>query len=157
VRPLGGKGRQPVGNVGEWCVESRHLQGCSPHLCRLRTDGLSPTSKHWTSRSHAGDMGLVSLVAYRQQMFGFLHCFIGWLRRETGYGPADRPADMLRIVLEALFLGSSDSVQRCQRLTKGCYALSACWLGFPLQGVHRFKSPWLSIWVTACFWQSSRR
>jgi hypothetical protein len=26
----------------EWYVESKHLQGCSPRLCRLRTDGLAP-------------------------------------------------------------------------------------------------------------------
>jgi hypothetical protein len=32
--------------VGEWYVESRHLQSCSPHLSQLRTDGLTPTSKY---------------------------------------------------------------------------------------------------------------
>jgi hypothetical protein len=40
-------------------------------------------------------------------MFGFLHYFIGWLGRETGYGPTDRLADMLLIVSGALFLGRS--------------------------------------------------
>jgi hypothetical protein len=35
-------------------MESRHLQGCSPCLSRLRTDGLTPASKYWTYRSHAG-------------------------------------------------------------------------------------------------------
>jgi hypothetical protein len=39
-----GKWRQLVGKVGEWYVASRHLQGCSPHLCWLKTDGLAPTS-----------------------------------------------------------------------------------------------------------------
>jgi hypothetical protein len=39
--PLGGKWRPLVGKVGEWYVESQHLQGCSPHLCRLRTDALA--------------------------------------------------------------------------------------------------------------------
>jgi hypothetical protein len=34
-----------LGKVGEWCAESQHLQGCSPRLCRLRTDGLTPASK----------------------------------------------------------------------------------------------------------------
>jgi hypothetical protein len=46
LRPGGafrGKGRQLV---GEWYVESQHLQGCSPNLCRLRTDGLVPVSKY---------------------------------------------------------------------------------------------------------------
>jgi hypothetical protein len=44
--PLGGKWKLLVGKVGEWFVESRHLQGCSPRLCRLRTDGLALASKY---------------------------------------------------------------------------------------------------------------
>jgi hypothetical protein len=39
--PLGGKWRPLVGKVREWYVESWHLQGCSPHLCQLMTDGLA--------------------------------------------------------------------------------------------------------------------
>jgi hypothetical protein len=35
-----------VEKVGESDVESRHLQDCSPRLCRLRTDGLTPMSKY---------------------------------------------------------------------------------------------------------------
>jgi hypothetical protein len=62
VGPVGGKGRPSVGKVREWYVESRRLQGCSPHLCRLKTDELTPVSKYLTYQSHAGDMGLVSLV-----------------------------------------------------------------------------------------------
>jgi hypothetical protein len=60
-----------VGNVGEWCVESWHLQGCSSRLCRLSIVGLAPMSKYWTYRSHAGDMGPVSLVVYHWQILGF--------------------------------------------------------------------------------------
>jgi hypothetical protein len=49
-RPRGalrGKWRQLVGKVGEWYVAaSRHLQDCSPHLCRLRIDELAPMSKY---------------------------------------------------------------------------------------------------------------
>jgi hypothetical protein len=59
-------------------------------------------------------MGPVSLVACCRQMFDFLHYFIGWLRRETEYAPTDWLAGMLWIVPEALFLGSSDSIQLCQ-------------------------------------------
>jgi hypothetical protein len=33
----------------------------------------------------------------------------------------------------------------------------ACWLGFPLQGVHRFESPRLSDMSITCLQQSSRR
>jgi hypothetical protein len=54
-------------------------------------------------RSHAGDMGPVSLVACRRQIFDFLHCFIGWLGRETGYRPVDRSTGVLWIVSGALF------------------------------------------------------
>jgi hypothetical protein len=42
VGPLGGKWRPLVGKVGECDVKSRHLQGCSPRLCRLRLVGWPP-------------------------------------------------------------------------------------------------------------------
>jgi hypothetical protein len=32
--------------LGQCDVEGRHLQGCTPHLCQLRTDGLAPMSKY---------------------------------------------------------------------------------------------------------------
>jgi hypothetical protein len=57
---LGGKWRPWVKKVGEWFMESRHLQGCSPRLCRLRINGLAPASKYWTYRSHASITCLVS-------------------------------------------------------------------------------------------------
>jgi hypothetical protein len=44
--PLGEKWRLLVGKIGECDVERWHLQGCRPRLCRLRTDGLTPTSKY---------------------------------------------------------------------------------------------------------------
>jgi hypothetical protein len=57
-------GGPSVGKVREWCVESRHLQGCNFCMCRLRTDGLTPASKYWMYRSHAGVMGPVSWYSY---------------------------------------------------------------------------------------------
>jgi hypothetical protein len=110
-----------LGRSGSGYVISRHLQGCSPRLCQLRTVRLTPMSKYCTHRSHAGDMGPINLVACCCWMFGFLHCFNGWLGRETGYGPADRSAGVLGIVSGALFLGCSDSVQLCRRLVEGCH------------------------------------
>jgi hypothetical protein len=86
-----------IGKVGECAMASQHLQGCSPRLCWLRTDGLTPTSKYWTYRLHASDMGLVSLVACHQQV-------PGW-----------------EVKLGALFLRSSASIQPCWWLVKGCY------------------------------------
>jgi hypothetical protein len=131
------RGGPLIGKVGEWCVQSRHLQGCIPHLCQLRTDGLAPVRKYWTYWSHADDIGPVSQVACCRQMFDFLHYFIGWLRRETGYGPMDRSAGVLWIVSGTLFLGSSDSVQLCRRLVKGCLVR-----GLPAGNVHPTYVDW---------------
>jgi hypothetical protein len=39
-------GGQLVWKVGECDVPSQHLQGCSPHLCPLRTDGLASVSMY---------------------------------------------------------------------------------------------------------------
>jgi hypothetical protein len=47
-------------------------------------------------------MGPVNLVACCWWIFGFLHYFTGWLRRETGYGSTDRSAGMLGIVSGAV-------------------------------------------------------
>jgi hypothetical protein len=44
--PLGGKWKSQVRKVGEWYVKSRHLKGCRPLQCRLKTDGLTPVSKY---------------------------------------------------------------------------------------------------------------
>jgi hypothetical protein len=44
--PLGERGGSLVGKGEESDVENRHLQGCSSHLCWLRTDGLVPVSKY---------------------------------------------------------------------------------------------------------------
>jgi hypothetical protein len=40
------KVRPSVNKFEEWYVASQHLQGCSPRLHRLRTDGLVPVSKY---------------------------------------------------------------------------------------------------------------
>jgi hypothetical protein len=85
-------------------VESRHLQGCSPCLCRLRTDELA------LDQSQAGVMCPVNLVAICQQKFVFFHCLIDCYGREDGYGPADQTAVELWIVSGAILLGGSGSV-----------------------------------------------
>jgi hypothetical protein len=40
-------------------------------------------------------MGLASLVVSYRQIFGLLHCFIGWLGREIGYKPVYRSASVM--------------------------------------------------------------
>jgi hypothetical protein len=44
--PLGESGGPSIGIDGESDVESRDLQGGSPHLCRLRIDGLIHMCKY---------------------------------------------------------------------------------------------------------------
>jgi hypothetical protein len=46
VGPLGESEEPSVGKGRECDVESQHLQGCSPRLCLLRTEGLVPMSKY---------------------------------------------------------------------------------------------------------------
>jgi hypothetical protein len=53
-------GGQLVQKVGGCDGASWYLQGCSPCLCRLRTDELPPVSKCWTYLSHADVMGPVN-------------------------------------------------------------------------------------------------
>jgi hypothetical protein len=41
--------------------------------------------------------------------------------RETRWGPMDRSTGVLGMLSGAMFLGSSDSIQDCWQLAKGCY------------------------------------
>jgi hypothetical protein len=43
---VGESGGPLVEKGGQSDMESWHLQGCSPRLCQLRTDGLAPVSKY---------------------------------------------------------------------------------------------------------------
>jgi hypothetical protein len=109
--PLGESGNSWLGRSESGYVASQHLQGCSPLLCRLRTVRLAPVSKYWTYRSHASDMGLVSLVVGCQQELDFSPLLCGCCGREARYRPADQTAVVLWIVSGALLLGCSGSVQ----------------------------------------------
>jgi hypothetical protein len=57
IMPLGESRELSVRKGRESNVESRHLQGGSPRLCRLRTNELALTSKYWMYQSCAGDVG----------------------------------------------------------------------------------------------------
>jgi hypothetical protein len=67
---LGGPVEHSEGKGGENVVAILMFLCGSPHLCRLRTEGLIPVSKYWTYRLHAGDMSPVSQVPCHQQMLG---------------------------------------------------------------------------------------
>jgi hypothetical protein len=159
VGPIGGKWRPSVGKIWEWYVESRHLQGCSPRLCQLRTDGLASASKYWMYWSHAGVMCLVSWYS----------CVTTWLKplSPTPRLSWGRKNDVIQCDgRTSLFLITKTSFgyrcmfHPCGDLRKVAYAdhgrcmvrdhtrikcgkRVACWSGFSLQGVQRFESSWL--------------
>jgi hypothetical protein len=126
-------------------------------------------------RSHAGNMGLVSLVAGCQQKLDFSP-LLHWLLWERSWvqtcGSVSRRAidcvgcpssqgqwicsNLLTTTRKVAIRGPHEiyMVEGHTRIERGKRV--ACWLGFPLQGVHRFESSRLSDMSTACSWQSSR-
>jgi hypothetical protein len=134
------------------------LGGCSPRLCRLRTDGLAPASKYWKYQSHAGDMGPVSLVACRQQRVA-LPPLLQWLSWERNWVRTYRSAS--RRAVDCVRSSFSQKQWLCPSLLSTSRKVAMRWpharpyadwawnacdvlVRFPLQGVHRFESPRLS-------------
>jgi hypothetical protein len=122
VEPLGGKWRQLVGKVGEWYVVRRHLEGCSPRLCRLSTDGLAPASKYWTYRSHASVYGPSKPSSWSPTG--------AWLTPTTSLvGSGEKLSTDPRVYQptccglcrEPFFSGVVGSIQICQRPINDCY------------------------------------
>jgi hypothetical protein len=143
-------------------VNLRFLYGSS-RLCWLMTEWLVPVSKYWTYRSHAGDMGPVGLVAYHRQMFGFapvasrLAWERNWVRIHRSINRCD--VDCVGSPFSREQWHCSTLSMTCERLSRmgttprkhtpcvhglAWEAYVSCWSGFPLQGVHRFETPWLS-------------
>jgi hypothetical protein len=160
---LGGPVEHSEGKGGESVVAILRFLWGSHYLCRLRTKGLVPVSKYWTYWSCAGVYGPDKPSSW-MPTYAWLcpYCFNGLFGRETGCEPVDQSVGMLWIVSGALFLGSSGPAQLCWRLRErlpctgtthrkrmsGIHRLEweaymSCWLDFPLEGVHRFESPWL--------------
>jgi hypothetical protein len=174
VRLLGGKWRPLLEKVRERYVESRHLQGCIPHLCQLRIDGLAAVSKYWTYRSHVSDMGPVSLIACHQQRVALLP-LLQWLARERNW-VRTRGSVSHRVVD---YVGSSFSREQwlCPPLLLTSWKVAmhwlceirmiwdhtrtkrgmcvACWSVFPCRVYIDSNQHNSRIWVTACSWQSS--
>jgi hypothetical protein len=119
--PLGGKWRPLVGKVREWYVESWHLQGRSPRLCRLRTDGLDPRA----SIEH-----IDHILVYGPSKPCTLSSTEAWLKHtasladlgeKLGMDPQIGQPTCRGLCREPFFSGAVGSVQICQRLAKGCY------------------------------------
>jgi hypothetical protein len=124
--PLVERGGPSVEKVGEWCVESRHLQGCSLHLCQLRTDGLTSANKYWTYQSHASDMGPVSLLAcHRQGAWLKPTTSLVGLGEKLGTDPRIDRSACWGLCREPFFSRAVRSVQIYRWLAKDCYALTA--------------------------------
>jgi hypothetical protein len=103
LSPVSEKWRPSVGKVGEWYVESQHLQGCSPSLCQLRTDGLAPrVSIERTYRMLVYGFSRPSSLPSIDDGFTPTASMVA-SGRETRYGPADRSAIVLWIMSGALF------------------------------------------------------
>jgi hypothetical protein len=111
-------------SVGKWSVESRHLHGCSSYLCRLRTDGLAPTSKYCPYRSHAGDMGSVSLLDDRQHNVGFAPtASLVDPREKLGTDSWISQSVCCVLCREPFFSGAVALLNSVDDYAKGCYAL----------------------------------
>jgi hypothetical protein len=176
IFPLGRKWRYLVGKVEEWYMANWHLHGCSPRLCRLRTDGLAPASKYWTYRSHAGDMGPVSLVVGCQQKLDFsplLHWLLWerswvWTRRSVSRravdcvgSPSSRGQwiclNLLITVWKVAIYGPREIHMVLDHTRTEHAKRVAYWLDFPCRVYNDLIHRDSRIWVTACLWQSSRR
>jgi hypothetical protein len=157
-----------------WKVDT--LKAVAPCLCQLRTDGLTPMSKYWTYRSHAGDLGVVSLVACHRQKLG-LSLLLQWLASKRNWvrtcGSVSRRAGdcvgspfSQELWDPSKSIGDSRKVVMCwpceicmiwDHTQTECVMRVACWSDFALQGVHGFKSPRLSDMSIDYLWQSSCR
>jgi hypothetical protein len=92
---------------GECDVESRHLQDCSPRLCRLRTDELAS----WASTERTDHMLVYgpdkpSIMLSTEGDFTPTASMVA-SERETGYGPTNRSAIVLWIRLGAFFFAGA--------------------------------------------------
>jgi hypothetical protein len=115
-------GEPSVGMVGKCDVASQHFQGCSPYLCRLRTDGLAPVSKYWTYRSHAGVMGPVNRCSILSTNV-CLSLQLQWLSWEKNWVVDLRitPPACFELCREPFFSGAVGYIQHYWWLVKGCY------------------------------------
>jgi hypothetical protein len=155
--PVGESGGLSIGKDRESDMESRHLQSCSPCLCRLKTNELPPASKYWTYWSHTGVMSHVNRYSlFINRCLVFIYYFNGCEGREIGWRPADRSADGLRCSREFLFLENSGIrptlLGQCERLSHTACHERVCimCIRFLLHDVHQFESSWFSD-MSNCF------
>jgi hypothetical protein len=120
--PLGGKWRLLVEKVRERVMESRHLQDCSPRLCRLRTDGLTPVIKYWTYRSHVDVYVPSKPSSHHQQILGFAPTasMVG-SREKLGTDPQIGQSVCCGLCWEPFFSRAVALLNSVDDFVKGCY------------------------------------
>jgi hypothetical protein len=136
----------------------------SPRLCRLRIEGLVPMSKYWTYQSHTGVYGPSKPSSLPSTEGGFTPiasmAALGekldtdpWISQPACCGLCREPfysgAVALSIVVDDFTKRLSHTWTARRKRTRGVRGLVrvayvSCWSSFPLQGVHRFESLWLS-------------
>jgi hypothetical protein len=121
MEPLGGKWRPLVEKVGEWYVESRYLKGCSPHLCRLRTDRLAPVSKFWTYQSHAGIWPSKPSSRLSTEAWLFSTASLTVVGEKLGTDPWIGQPSCCGLCQEPFFLGAVDLFKSVDGYAKGYY------------------------------------
>jgi hypothetical protein len=144
-------------------VKNRHIQGYSPRLCRLRTDGLAPREQVLNVLITCWRYGpSKSMYPIHQQMLG-LSALLQWLCWERNWDRSRRPHSRAeRGSREHFFSGavhpsnSVDSVPKvamygdCPQeayewhMWTGVESVRVVCIRFSLQGVHRFESLRLS-------------
>jgi hypothetical protein len=151
VRPLGESGDNWLGRSGSGYVASRHLQGCSPCEQVLNV----PIACRWYEPGKPSSLLLIDV---------WLSPLFYWLARERNWvwtrGSVSRramdcvgsPFSRERWLCPTLLMTHerlSHTGTAHRKRTSGIRGLAweaymSCWSGFPLQGVHRFKSVRLS-------------
>jgi hypothetical protein len=140
-------------------MESRHLQGCSPRVCRLRTDGLTPVRKYWLHRSHVGVYGHNNHSSWLPTGAWICpHYFIGISGEKLGTDPRiGQPAccglcrepfsreqwlcsTLLMTTWKVAICGPHEIRMVLDHMQTERGKCVACWSGFPLEGVHQFES-----------------
>jgi hypothetical protein len=158
-----------IEKVGECDVKSWHLQGCSPRLCRLRTNVLAPMNKYWTYRLHVRDMSSVILVAGYQHklIFSPLPHWLLWERSwvlthglvsRHGVGWVRSPSSRGQLICSNLLTTMWKVAMRwpCEirmvwdHTRTECGMHLACWLGFPCRVYIDSNRRNSRIWVIAC-------
>jgi hypothetical protein len=160
---LGGPVEHSEGKGGESVVTIPRFLCGSPRLCWLRTDELVPVSKYWTYRSHAGVYGpsKPSSLSSTDAWLKHTASLVGLgekLRRvprttQSGWEVESGALFLRRSSIRPTLLTTHRRLPRTGAARRKCTpsvrglaweAHVSCWLGFPLQGVHQFESPWLS-------------